>query len=443
MKTDITLKTRREFLRGTVLGTALSWTLPTFLANTFSAMQADAADSATQIVTGKDASILVVLQMAGGNDGLNTVVPFANDYYRKARPRLGLAEKDILKVSDEIGLPNTLTGFKELYDAGQLAIIQGIGYPNPNRSHFRSTEIWQTASDSERFENTGWLGRYFDNTCTGCDPTVAVTLGRQMPQAFAAKNPKGICFDSPQNYRFQKADKPGPGERDTTEESYRKLNAVDEAQMENSGASIGAIHGGAKHTGSPLDFIERTALDAQISSDKIRAIASRVENQATYPGSQLANSLKMVAKLIGGGLPTRVFYVSQGGYDTHTNQTGTHERLLRELGDSVKAFVEDLKAQGNLDRVLVMTFSEFGRRVAENASGGTDHGAAAPMFIIGSKVKAGMLGNYPSLAPADLNQGDLKYTVDFRGVYAGVLEQWLKTKSEPVLGRKFEPLQIV
>jgi uncharacterized protein (DUF1501 family) len=150
-----------------------------------------------------------------------------------------------------------------------------------------------------------------------------------------------------------------------------------------------------------------------------------------------------VAKLIGGGLPTRIFYVSQGGYDTHTNQAGTQERLLKELGDSVKAFVEDLKAQGNLERMLVMTFSEFGRRLAENANAGTDHGAAAPMFVIGNKVKAGLLGKYPSLAPADLFQGDIKYNVDFRSVYAGVLEHWLKTKSEPILGRKFEPMQLM
>ena len=163
-----------------------------------------------------------------------------------------------------------------------------------------------------------------------------------------------------------------------------------------------------------LDFLERTALDAQVSSDKIRGIASRVENMATYPASQLGNSLKLVAKLIGGGLPTRVFYVSQGGYDTHTNQANTQERLLRDLGDSVKAFVEDMKGQGNLPRVLLMTFSEFGRRVAENANGGTDHGAAAPMFVVGDKVKAGLLGQYPSLAPGDLFQGDLKFKVDFR-----------------------------
>ena len=184
-------------------------------------------------------------------------------------------------------------------------------------------------------------------------------------------------------------------------------------------------------------------MDAQVSSDQIRAIAGKTENKATYPSSQLGNSLKLVAKLIGGGLPTKIFYVSQGGYDTHTNQANSHGRLLKDLGDSTKAFVNDMKAQGNMSRVLVMTFSEFGRRVAENASGGTDHGAAAPMFLVGDKVKAGLLGKYPSLAPADLFQGDLKYSVDFRSVYAGVLEQWMKTKSAPILGRQFTPLPIV
>jgi uncharacterized protein (DUF1501 family) len=426
-----------------MLGGVLSWTVPTFLANTFSALHAEAADKATQVVTGKDSRILVVLQMAGGNDGLNTVVPFANDHYHKARPRLGLAAGSVLKLTDELGLHPGLTGFKSLYDAGQLGVVQGIGYPNPNRSHFRSTEIWQTASDSERFESHGWLGRYFDNTCAGCDPTVAVTIGGQMPQAFAADHPKGICFNNPSSYRFQKADKPKPGETDMTEESYRKLNEMEDTAGENSGSSIGMLPGATKHTGSAREFIERTALDAQVSSDLVRAVAARSQNQATYPASQLANSLKLVAKLIGGGLPTRVYYVSQGGYDTHTNQAGTQERLLRELGEATKAFVDDLKAQGNFERVLVMTFSEFGRRVAENASGGTDHGAASPMFVIGNRVKAGLLGSQPGLAPEDLAQGDLKFTVDFRSVYAGVLEQWLQTRSEPVLGRKFSPLELV
>jgi uncharacterized protein (DUF1501 family) len=443
MKEQITFRTRREFLRSTLLGGAVSWTLPSFLANTFAAMHAEAAEKATQITTGRDGTILVVLQMAGGNDGLNTVVPYANDYYHRARPKLGLAEGRILKLNDETGLHANLTGFKDLYDAGQLAIVQGVGYPNPNRSHFRSTEIWQTASDSNRFENYGWLGRYFDNACAGCDPTVGVSISRQMPQAFNARSPKGVSLDNPQNYRFITAKRGPGGGMSSTEESFRKLNQPEGEMEENSGGSIGSIQGAVMHPGSTLDFLERTALDAQVSSDEIRALASRVDNKSEYPASQLANSLKLVARLIGGGLPTRVFYVSQGGYDTHTNQANTQERLLKDLGDSVKAFVEDMKGQGNMSRVLMMTFSEFGRRVAENASGGTDHGAAAPMFLVGDKVKAGLLGRYPSLAPADLFEGDLKYHVDFRSVYATVLESWLKTKSEPILGKKFPQLQII
>src|ERR1041384_4728154 len=202
MKPELSLKTRREFLRTTMLGGALSWTVPSFWANTFAALQADAADSATQIVTGRDATILVVLQMAGGNDGLNTVAPFADDDYARTRPRLGLSPKKVLKLNDHLGLHPGLTGFKSLFDQGQLGIIQGVGYPNPNRSHFRSTEIWQTASDASKNEKYGWLGRYFDNTCSGCDPTIGVNIGRQMPQAFAAKRPGGVSLDNPQNYRF-------------------------------------------------------------------------------------------------------------------------------------------------------------------------------------------------------------------------------------------------
>jgi uncharacterized protein (DUF1501 family) len=399
MKNEITLQTRREFLRRTVLTSALSWTVPTFLANTFTALQADAMDRATQITTGKDSTILVVLQMAGGNDGINTVIPHGSDHYYKARPRIGIKADQVIKINDQVGLNPGLKSFKELYDQGSLAIVQGVGYPNPNRSHFRSTEIWQTASDSEKFEKYGWIGRYFDNACAGSDPTVGVNIGRQMPQSFTAKNPKGVSVDNP--------------------------------QMKN------------QRRGSVMDFLERTALDAQVSSDEIRAISARVENKATYPGSQLGSSLKLVAKLIGGGLPTRIFYVSQGGYDTHTNQVNTHQRLLADLGDSVKAFTDDMKAQGNMPRVMLMTFSEFGRRVSDNANSGTDHGAAAPMFVIGERMKAGLLGQYPSLAPGDLYQGDIKYSVDFRTVYASVLENWLHTRSEPILGRKFQPLPFV
>jgi len=441
VKTEPTLQTRREFLRSTVLTSALSWTVPGFLANTFASLQAQAADSATQIATGRDSTILVILQMAGGNDGLNTVVPFANDYYVKSRPRLALKGDQVLKLNDSLGLHPALTGFKELYDAGCMSIVQGVGYPNPNRSHFRSTEIWQTAADADRFEKYGWLGRYFDNACSGCDPTVAIHIGRQMPQAFTAKTPKGVSLENPQSYRFISSERGGGGE-DMMEQSFREMNEADDAG--NSGGSITAISGpGMEMRGSALDFLERTALDAQISSDTIRAVSARTQNRVTYPASQLSNSLRLVARLIGGGMPTRIYYVSQGGYDTHTNQPGTQERLLRDLGGAVQAFMNDMKAQGNLGRVLLMTFSEFGRRVAENANNGTDHGAAAPLFVFGGKVKPGLAGTHPSLAPEDLVNGDLKHTVDFRSVYAAVLEGWLKTPSEPVLGRRFEPLGLL
>ena len=351
MKNEITLQTRREFLRRTVLGSSLAWTMPMFLSNTFTALQAEAADSAIQTPTGKDATILVVLQMAGGNDGLNTVVPYANDFYHKARPRIGQKAEDVLKINGDIGLHGSMKGFKSLYDAGQLSVIQGVGYPNPNRSHFRSTEIWQTASDSDRVEKYGWVGRYFDNACPGADPTVGVVIGNQLPQSFFAAKPKGIVFNNPQNYRFT-------ANGAATEESYKKLNELEMSSPlpdggpsmsaddnANSGGSIAMLPAGMPMTGGrAIDFISRTALDAQHSSDEVRAIAAKVQNTAVYPGSQLGGSLKMVANLIGGGLPTRIYYVSQGGYDTHTNQVNSQQRLLGDLGDSVKAFTDDMKA---------------------------------------------------------------------------------------------------
>jgi uncharacterized protein (DUF1501 family) len=442
MNKPLSLQTRREFLRTSVLGGALASTVPSFLSNTMGALSAAAADAATQGVTGKDGRILVVLQMAGGNDGLNTVVPFANDHYRRARPNLGLGEGEVLRLNDDLGLHPALSGFRELFDAGQLSIVQGVGYPNPNRSHFRSTEIWQTASDADRVERHGWIGRYFDNACEGCDPTAGVTIGQKTPQAFSAAHPTGVTLRNPESYRFVAADHPDEDEEDLMEASYRRMNEwIPEQEV--SGSSIGSLSGPVAHRGSALDFIQRTAMDAQLSSDEILNVSRRVTNQADYPASQLGNSLKLVARLIGGGLPTRIYYVSQGGYDTHNNQAGTHQRLLTELGGSLQGFCEDLKGQGNMERVLIMTFSEFGRRVEQNASAGTDHGAAAPLFLINPALKAGLAGAPPSLAPEDLFRGDLQHTVDFRSVYATVLERWLQTTSHPILGRSFPLLDVV
>ena len=439
-----TLHTRRQFLRTSMLGAAASWTLPVFLEKTFFALDAVAADALTQTATGKDGTILVVLQMAGGNDGLNMVVPYADDIYYRSRPKLGLPADKVLKLNSYAGLNGKLTGLKALFDEGHLSVVQGIGYPNPNRSHFRSTEIWQTASDADRNESEGWLGRYFDNCCAGADPTVGVAIGEEMPQAFAAKTPTGITFSEPEQFSWRPSEKV-EGRMSAEESFFRQLNGSGGGEetllTASEGGSIGAIPGKSKTDLSTIDFLQRTALDAQLSSDKILAIARKYESNVPYPQGRLAASLSMIARMIAGGLPTRVYYVSQGGFDTHAGQVNAHERLMGELNDALSAFATDLKQQGNFDRVLLITFSEFGRRLVENANGGTDHGAAAPMFIVGGAVKPGLFGKYPSLS--DLDYGDLKFNTDFRSVYGTVLDKWLRAPSQVVLGRKFPALPII
>jgi uncharacterized protein (DUF1501 family) len=436
-----TLQTRRQFLRTSALGAAATWTLPIFLEKTFFALDAMAASSLTQTATGKDNAILVVLQLAGGNDGLNTVVPFADDAYHRARPKLALSPDKTLKLDSYMGLSDKLVGFKSLHDDGHLAIVQGVGYPNPNRSHFRATEIWQTASDANQFASEGWLGRYFDSCCSGAEPTVGVAIGEQAPQAFSAKDPTGVTFSRPEQFRWRPSPNADGKPLNGEEVFYRQL--IGEAAESNSveGNSIAALPGKTQTNTSTEDFLRRTALDAQISSDKILAIARKYKSNMPYPPTQLGASFNLIARMIGGGLPTRVYYASLGGFDTHAGQINSHERLMGTLNDAVTAFVADLKQQGNFERVLLMTFSEFGRRVAENANSGTDHGAAAPMFLIGGAVKPGVIGKHPSLT--DLDNGDLKFGTDFRSVYASVLEQWLRAPSQLVLGRKFATLPIV
>jgi len=442
--------TRRDFLRTTILGGALSWTVPSFVAQTFEALHAQADGALTQVQTGADGPILVLIQLAGGNDGLNTVVPYTNDFYHNARPAIGIKADSVLNLSDTLGLNPSLTGFKDLFDAGHLSVISGVGYPNPNRSHFRSTEIWQTASDEDKYLTDGWLGRYFDNACKGCDPTIAVNIGPRLPQALSSHSPTGVSLENPDSYRFIGA---GPNDDETV--AYRSMYAAEtdplpdfssgQGAPANSGGSVSMVSGTVmlQNGQSALDFLERTSLDAQVSSDKIREITSKTPMRSNYPRNGLANNLQLVARLIAGGLPSRVFYVSQGGYDTHTNQRGSQDARLRELAESVKAFTDDLTNMGAFDRVLIMTFSEFGRRVQENASGGTDHGAAAPMFLVGGKIKAGLLGAEPSLDPKDLKDGDIQFNTDFRSVYATILQDWLKTNPLPILGRAFPTLPVL
>jgi uncharacterized protein (DUF1501 family) len=428
------LKTRREFLRTGLLGGSLSWTLPAFLSRTMQTLHAQADGALIQGVTGRDGNILVVLQLAGGNDGLNTVIPLGNDEYRKARPNLGIPESSILKIDPATGLHPSLSGLASAYQDGHLAIVQGVGYPNPNRSHFRSTEIWATAIDSDKSSTTGWIGRYFDNACSGCDASIGIAMASQLPQAFAATNPKGVLFQGGGGGKKKSSKKKGSNLSD----SDPSMMSMEEDDAGEAGGSIGALNGpGNLGKLSALDFLERTEMDAMVSQQEISSASAKAKNAVPFPSSRLGQNFAMVSRLIAGGMPTRIYYLSLGGFDTHTQQAGAHERLLKEMGDAVSAFLADLKAQGNLGRVTLMTFSEFGRRVKENASGGTDHGAAAPLFLAGGGVKAGLLGQMPSLASKDLFDGDVKYNTDFRSVYATVLEKHLGVKSEPILKKPF------
>ena len=430
---DYELKTRREFLRTGLLGGSLCWTLPAFLSRTMESLHAQADGALIQGVTGRDGNILVVLQLAGGNDGLNTVIPMGNDEYRKARPTLGLTDASILRIDPQTGLHPSLSGLASAYQDGHLAIVQGVGYPNPNRSHFRSTEIWATAVDSDQSSTTGWIGRYFDNACSGCDASVGIAMASQLPQAFTASNPKGVLYQGGATKK-KSSKKKGA----TPSDADGSMMTMEDDDAGEAGGSIGMLNGpGNLGKMSALDFLERTEMDAKVSQQEIAKASAKAKNFVPYPGSRLGQNFAMISRLIAGGMPTRIYYLSLGGFDTHTQQAGAHERLLKDMGDSVSAFLADVKAQGNLERVTLMTFSEFGRRVKENASGGTDHGAAAPLFLAGGGVKAGLLGQMPSLAPKDLFDGDVKYNTDFRSVYATVLEKHLGVKSEPILKKPF------
>ena len=435
------MKTRRDFLRSTVLGASAAWTVPMFIDRTFGQLHEGARDLAIQPTTGKDNTILVVLQLAGGNDGLNTLVPFGDDAYHKARPRLAKKEKEIIRLNDHVGLNAAMPFLGSLYKDGDLGIVQGVGYPNPNRSHFVSTSIWETADTNKR-SNTGWLGRYFDNSCPGADPTVGISFNKTQPEAFGAiKNP-GVCLNSPELYRWIH----GGGEKAQAEEFFADLNQPDDDDnAPNEGGSIampaGGKIGGITGEGN-LAFLERVALDARVSSAKILELAAKHKTTVRYDGTPIARNLNLVSRMIAGGMPTRVYYVSHGGFDTHNQQVNSHDRLLGQLDGALKSFFADLKEQGNDQRVVLMTFSEFGRRVSENASAGTDHGKASCLFLAGAGIRGGLHGSQPSLA--DLSEGDIKHTVDFRSVYGNVLTDWLKSPDlKPILGAKFPKLGLI
>ncbi len=399
--------TRRQFLDTSFQSTSifsLASSIPCFLMQSL-----QAAESNTH-----DGRILVVIELNGGNDGLNTVVPFTDENYQKYRKTLHLSESKVLKLNPEIGLHPAMTEAAKLVEDGRLAIIQGVGYPNPNRSHFESMAIWQSAQLSPKAHGGyGWLGRSLDQKSNRV-------------RTFA----DALCLgdvDPPQALRGRLA----------TQSTIRN---IEELQLDPHAFSpdTGPVE---NSTDDLLQFVRRRTIDARATSARIKKLTNAKQTSVRYPDNGLANRLKAVARLIRAELEPRVYYTVQSGYDTHSNQEFDHYRRLAEFSGALNAFLNDLRDSQQADRVLVLVFSEFGRRVAENDSQGTDHGTAGPVFLAGPAVKAGLHGANPNLA--DLADGDLKMTTDFRSVYATVLSKWLNINPQKCLNGNFAAMDLL
>ncbi len=363
-------------------------------------------------------NVLVVVQMGGGNDGLNTVVPFSDDSYHRVRPAIAIDEKTVLKINDRIGLNPVMAGLNDLFKDGKVAIVQGVGYPNPNRSHFEATQIWETASP-ERPVSYGWLGRYLDRIVPANANPSAAALTSNLFTAVALGDTVPAALIS------QHVDVPAIGALNTFQYNTGKDTA--------SKAAAGQLYDGAKPGQSPyLELFQSTARAALHGGDYLKAKIASYQRSGTYPADPFSQQLALAAQIIGSDLGTRVIFVSIGSFDTHAGQRNQQDRLLGYLSSGLLAFYKDLAAHGNADRTLTLTFSEFGRRVQQNASNGTDHGTAMPMFVVGGKVKGGVYGDHPSLT--DLDRGDLKHSQDFRSVYATVLDRWLGRDSTQIIG---------
>ncbi len=360
--------------------------------------------------TGKN---LVVIQLSGGNDGLNTIIPFENDIYYQSRPQLAIPKKEVLKVSADLGFHPALSPLRKLYDAGEMTIINSVGYPNPDRSHFRSMDIWQTASGSESVLSTGWLGRYLDNDCLDCVPYHALEVDEGLSLAMKGAQRNGFAMSN--------VDK------------IKKLTR--NRFLQTAGKTVHPTEDG-------LAYLYKTLTDTQNSAEYLAEKAATHRSTITYPRHDLAKNLKQIAELMTADTATKVYYVTLAGFDTHAGQKSKQQRLLTQYAESVKAFTDDLKSNGLFDDTLIMTFSEFGRRVKQNAGGGTDHGTASNVYLAGGKLKKAGFYNAPSDLSA-LQNGDLVHEIDFRHIYATILEDWLEADAGVILGGDFAKLGFI
>jgi len=364
--------------------------------------------------------VLVVVNFQGGNDGLNTIVPFGMPGYYKYRPTLAVPPNDVLRIDDAVGLNPALKAFKDMYDKGQVAIVQGVGYPKPDFSHFRSTEIWQTAAP-DAYVSTGWLGRYLDGA--NLPPTNlfnAVAIADVLPEVLVADRVDVAAIAQLNGYGLT-SDRSKTVGRDEFHSIVQDANVPFRSPY--------------------LAQVAQIEDHAQRGAEELPQLIAGYTSGVTYPSTPIGRSLALAAQIVGSKLGTRVLFVQLGSFDTHTTQKGTQDRLLADFASGISAFYADLAAHGNADRVLTMTFSEFGRRVAENGSRGTDHGTAAPVFVIGGGVKGGLYGEHPSLDTLD--NGNLHFTTDFRSVYATVLEKWLMRPSSGIVGAGFAQLPLL
>lgn len=406
------MSNRRQFLVQSVGGFAGFLSIDSIFAR--------AARAATQVESAANGRTLVVVNLQGGNDGLNTVVPYGDPTYYSVRPTINVPAEQVVKLDSQLGLHPQLAGIKPLYDQQRIAILQGVHYPNPNLSHFRSTEIWQTAAP-EKYMDTGWAGRYLDAAGKGQPSNLfaGIAVGPVLPKVMVAERTDVPTIADPRGFKFN-------GTRDEQVQADRILNGA-----------------GANYAfQSPyLQLVQDVENHAHAASLELPHLVSGYKPALEYPKTPFGAGLNLIAGIVAADVGTKVFYISLGSFDTHVGQRNQQDRLLEQFASGIAAFYQDLAAHHADGRVLTMTFSEFGRRVQENANRGTDHGTAAPMFLIGGGVKGGIIGDHPSLT--DLDYGNLKWHTDFRSVYATVLERWLGVGSAPILGSQFQTLAFV
>jgi uncharacterized protein (DUF1501 family) len=414
--------TRRGFLKASLGAStllSLSPTLPTFL-----------SCSAYGAAPRRDVSetVLVVVQLTGGNDGLNTVVPYDDDEYARNRPTLRLAPNEVHRIDSQLGFHPEMQAFMNLYQEGRLIVIQGVGYPNSPGDHFEAMLNWHTARPGQIHCQTGWLGRAADHACREGEVSVPAVFVGNIAQPFGLNAERAIVpsVGSVEEYTLRTM----PGSETAHRRQLLETAGLPRADIDN----------------PFVDLLRRSTLDAYASSERIEAAGHSVAPAAEYPPFQLAGRFRTIAHLIRADLGIRIYYTELGGggfggFDNHANQRDNHAALLRQLSKSIAALMGDLDRDRLLDRVLLMTFSEFGRTVKENGRRGTDHGAAAPMFLAGGRLKGGLVGPHPSLT--DLDGGGQRFHTDFRRVYATVLDRWLAFDSPAILGEKFEPLDVL